>query len=60
LVSEPKAENRLEAAEQDDAELIVMSIHDDPIFAHHAPWSVLAKVVREAKCPVMAVRSHFQ
>ena len=54
------AEKILDAAGQDDAELIVMSIHDDPLFADHAPWSVLAKVVREAKCPVMAVRAHFQ
>lgn len=49
----------LSAASQDDADLIVMSSHDAPIFADHAPWSVLAKVVRDAKCPVLAVRAHF-
>lgn len=49
----------LGAAVQDNADLIVMSSHDDPLFADHAPWSVLAKVVRDAKCPVLAVRGHF-
>lgn len=49
----------LASAEQDDADLIVMSSHGDPILADHAPWSVLARVVREAKCPVLAVRAHF-
>lgn len=49
----------LGAAAQDDADLIVMSTHDDRIFADHATWSVLAKVVRDAKCPVLAVRGHF-
>lgn len=49
----------ISAAAQDDADLIVMSSHDDPIFADHAPWSVLAKVVRDARCPVLAVRAHF-
>jgi nucleotide-binding universal stress UspA family protein len=49
----------LASAEQDEANLIVMSSHEDPLFADHAPWSVLAKVVRDAKCPVLAVRAHF-
>lgn len=49
----------LGAALQDNADLIVMSSHDDPMFADHAPWSVLAKVVRDAKCPVLAVRGHY-
>ncbi|MEO5936538.1 MAG: universal stress protein [Terriglobales bacterium] len=53
------SEQILASAAQDDADLIVMSSHDDPIFADHAPWSVLAKVVRDAKCPVLAVRAHF-
>lgn len=47
------------SAAQDDADLIVMSSHDDPLFADHAPWSVLAKVVRDSKSPVLAVRAHF-
>ncbi len=49
----------LASAEQDEANLIVMSSHEDPLFADHAPWSVLAKVVRDSKCPVLAVRAHF-
>ena len=49
----------LTAAVQDEADLIVMSSHEDPIFADHAPWSVLAKVVRDSKCPVLAVRAHY-
>lgn len=49
----------LASAEQDEADMIVMSSHEDPLFADHAPWSVVAKVVREAKCPVLAVRAHF-
>jgi nucleotide-binding universal stress UspA family protein len=49
----------LASAVQDEADLIVMSSHDDPIFADHAPWSVLAKVLRDAKCPVLAVRAHY-
>ena len=49
----------LASAQQDEANLVVMSTHDDPLFADHAPWSVLAKVVRDAKCPVLAVRGHF-
>ncbi len=53
------AKQILAAAAQDDADLIVMSSHEDPLFADHAPWSVLAKVIREAKCPVLAVRGHF-
>jgi nucleotide-binding universal stress UspA family protein len=53
------AEQILASAEQDEANLLVMSSHEDPLFSDHAPWSVLAKVVREAKCPVLAVRAHF-
>lgn len=53
------AKQILASAEQDDADLIVMSSHEDPIFSDHAPWAVLAKVVRDAKSPVLAVRAHF-
>jgi nucleotide-binding universal stress UspA family protein len=49
----------LASAAQDDADLIVMSSHNASIFSDHAPWAVLAKVVRDAKCPVLAVRAHF-
>ncbi len=50
----------LASAAEDAVDMIVMSSHDDGVFGDHASWSVLTDVVRDAKCPVLAVRAHFE
>ena len=50
------AEEILEAASQDEAELIVMAV-EHGLLADHAPWATFSRVVREAKCPVLGYAS---
>ena len=50
------AEEILEAASQDEAELIVMAV-EHGLLADHAPWATFSRVVREAKCPVLGLRA---
>lgn len=50
------AEEILEAASQDEAELIVMAA-EHGFLANHAPWAIFSRVVREARCPVLGLRT---
>lgn len=45
-------------AKHSKAGLIVMGAHEHTALADHAPWAVLSQVIREARCPVMAIQPH--
>ncbi|HEY9127159.1 MAG TPA: universal stress protein, partial [Acidobacteriaceae bacterium] len=51
-------------AAREKADLIVMGVHEGwPVknrLADHLPSGVLANTIREARCPVLAVRAHFE
>ena len=53
------ASELLGVAERTNADLIVMGVHETGFAADHAPWSTISSVIREARCPVMAVQPHF-
>ncbi|HEV2576290.1 MAG TPA: universal stress protein [Acidobacteriaceae bacterium] len=40
--------------------LLVMGIREGAMLSDHAPWSTLAHVIREARCPVLVVRRRLQ
>jgi nucleotide-binding universal stress UspA family protein len=56
---EPAAEMILSVAESKQAGLIVMGAHRTSAHsvASHLPWATASKVVCEARCPVLTVRS---
>ena len=45
-------------AESESASLIVIGLREH-ILGDHAPWSTVARVIREAKAAVLGVRSHY-
>ena len=53
-----RADEILAASNSIAASLIVVGLKDRPL-ADHATWSTLSHVIREAKCPVLGVRSHL-
>jgi nucleotide-binding universal stress UspA family protein len=50
------AEQILQAADRQEADLIVMGVNEHGVMADHAPWATLSEVIRHARCPVLAVR----
>jgi len=48
----------LEIAQEEDSDLIVIGIHPGGLLSDHAPWTTASKVIRTAKCPVLAVQAH--
>ena len=46
-------------AKCESASLIVSGVGEHSSFADHTPWSTLAQVIREARCPVLCVRHEF-
>jgi nucleotide-binding universal stress UspA family protein len=55
-----RAEGILQSASRNKAGLIVMGVREHAILAHHAPWTTLSEVIRNAHCPVLAVQSHLE
>jgi len=55
----PAAETILESAMNSRADLIVMGAHraSESSLANHIPWATVSRVVREARCPTLTVRS---
>ena len=49
----------LAAARQAKASLIVMGARQHSVMADHAPWATLSAVIRESRCPVLAVQPHI-
>ena len=45
--------------QQEMADLMILGVNEGGALADHAPWSTLSNVIREATCPVLAVRSRF-
>lgn len=41
------------------ASLIVMGAREHSVMAEHAPWATLSEVIRESRCPVLAVQPHI-
>lgn len=39
--------------------LIVMGARESLMLADHAPWATLSDVIRESRCPVLAVQPHL-
>ena len=52
----PTAEKIIEAAQEKNADLIVMTTHGRTGFSHTLIGSVAEKVVRQAPCPVLTIR----
>jgi nucleotide-binding universal stress UspA family protein len=48
----------LQVAQDEAADLIVMGMHRGALLSDHAPWATATKVIRAAKCPVLAVQAH--
>jgi nucleotide-binding universal stress UspA family protein len=46
-------------AQRSKANLIVIGAHEHGTLADHAPWATLSHVIRESRCPVLAVQPHF-
>jgi nucleotide-binding universal stress UspA family protein len=53
------AQEMLRIAELAKANLIVMGVEEKGTMADHAPWATISKVIREARCPVLAVQPHI-
>lgn len=53
------SETILAAAEQVQADLIVLSVSHARLLGDHAHWSVASRIVRFASCPVLTVRDHL-
>jgi nucleotide-binding universal stress UspA family protein len=53
------ASELLRLAKLTNANLIVMGAQGKGAFADRAPWAILSNVIREARCPVLAVQPHF-
>jgi nucleotide-binding universal stress UspA family protein len=54
-----RAEQILKLAQACNAGVIVMGVREHKILADHAPWATLSEVIRNAHCPVLAVRPHL-
>jgi nucleotide-binding universal stress UspA family protein len=52
------AEEILRIAEQKKAGVLVMGTKGNAVLADHAPWATLTCVIRNARCPVLAVQPH--
>lgn len=52
------AETITAVAQSESASMIVIGLRDR-ILADHAPWSTLSHIIRESRCPVLAVRGHL-
>ena len=52
----PAAEKIIEAAQEEDSDLIVMTTHGRTGISHVLMGSVAEKVVRQAPCPVFTIR----
>ncbi len=50
----------LAVAQQEEAELIVLSVRDSKPLSDHAPWATVSKIVSHAQCPVLTVRAHLK
>jgi nucleotide-binding universal stress UspA family protein len=53
------ASELLEVARSKRANLIVMGVDENGKLADHAPWATISKVIRGARCPVLAVQPHL-
>lgn len=53
------AEAMIGVAESEAASLIVVGLRNRPPLADHSPWSTLSRVIRDAKCGVLAVRGRL-
>jgi nucleotide-binding universal stress UspA family protein len=49
----------LRIAKLANANLIVMGAREGGPMADHAPWATVSRVIREARCPVLAIQPHF-
>ncbi len=50
----------VEAAQAEQADLLVLGARVARLGASHAPWAVLTRVLHDAPCPVLAVRPHLE
>lgn len=50
------AEEIVNVATRERADLIVMGVHTGPPSASHAPWAIAHQVIGHADCPVLTVR----
>lgn len=56
VTSRPAAEAVVAAAEERNAELIVLGVRHSGPMASHVPWSVADAIVGRAPCPVLTIR----
>jgi nucleotide-binding universal stress UspA family protein len=54
-----RAEEIVNQARQDGADLIVMGVREHSALADHAPWATLSEVIQRSRCPVLAVQPHL-
>src|SRR6185437_4889989 len=59
IVRGEAADSILPIAQREKASLIVAGISDEGVLADHLPWRTLTSLIRQAKCPILAVRGHL-